>query len=77
MKDETKRQIEAFYAGIARLLGFICAVIALWSGGLVVIRLFSALSGEGEPIGGALLAMAFSGVAALFLLNLKAENPRN
>lgn len=77
MKDETRKQIHEFYAGVARLLGFICAVIALWSGGLVVTRLFSAIGSEGEPIGGALLAMLFSGIVALFLLNVKAEKPRN
>ena len=76
MKNETRKQIYEFHAGVARLLGFICAVIALWSGGLVVTRLLSAIGGEGEPIGGALLAMSFSGVAALLLLNVKAEVPK-
>ncbi len=77
MRDETKKQIEEFYAGLARLLGLVCAVIAIWFAGLVLVRLFSALSGESEPIGGALLAMAFSGIVALLLLNVKAEKPRN
>lgn len=77
MKDETRRQVHEFYAGIACLLGFICAVIALWSGGLVVIRLSSAIGSEGQPIGGALLAMSFSGVAALLLLGVKVEKPRD
>jgi hypothetical protein len=77
MKNETHKQVHEFYAGVSRLVGFICAVIALWSGGLVVTRLFSAIGGESEPIGGALLAMLVSGIVALFLLSVKAEKPRN
>jgi TRAP-type C4-dicarboxylate transport system permease small subunit len=77
MKDETRKQVHEFYAGLARLLGFICAVIALWSGGLVVTRLLSAIGAEGQPIGGALLAMLFSGVVALLLLSVRAERPRD
>jgi hypothetical protein len=77
MKNETSKQVHEFYAGVARLTGFICAAIALWSGGQIVIRLMSAIGGEREPIGGSLVVLLFSGAIALLLLNVKAEKPEN
>ncbi len=76
MKDDTRKQVHEFYAGLSRLLGFICAVIAIWSGGKVMARLMSVFGGDGQPIGGALLVMLFTGIMALLLLSVKAEKPR-
>ena len=77
MEDTTKKQIREIYAWAARLSGAVSAIFAVWIGGVIVVRLFSASNGEAMPIGGALLAMSFCIVMALLLLNVRAERPRD
>jgi len=77
MKEETKKQVRKFYAGVARLTGAVSAILAVWFGGVIVVRLSSASNGEDQTVGGALLAMSFCIVMALLLLNVRAEKPRD
>lgn len=77
MKEETRKQVRGFYAGVARLTGFVSAIFAVWFGGVILVRFFAIGNDPSEPVGGALLAMSFCIVLALLLLNVRAEKPRN
>ena len=75
MKEESKRQIREFYAGVARLTGAVSAVFAVWFGGTAVVRLFSTNDVPAQPVIGTLPAMLFCLAVAFSLLSVRAERP--
>jgi len=77
MKDETRKQVREFYAGVARLTGAVSAIFAIWYGGVILARLFAIGGDSSEPVGGAVVAMSIFVVLALLLLNVRAERPKN
>lgn len=77
MKEESRRKIREFYAGVARLTGAVSAIFAVWFGGTVVVRLFSTNDDPAQPVVGALLAMLFCLAVALLLLSVRAKRPRD
>ncbi len=75
MKENTRKQVRDFYAGVARLTGAVSAMFAVWFGGVVIVRLFRATGDSAQPVGGAILAMLICVAVALLLLSVRAERP--
>jgi len=70
MRNETKRQVQELYAGVARISGAIIAAVAVWFAISVVVR-----SLNQEPFGGELLIAIFAGFMAALLISARAEKP--
>ena len=70
MREETKQQVQEFYAGAARISGTVIAVVAAW---LAISAIKDYL--REEPFGGHLLGAVFLGLMAAVLITARAENP--
>ena len=70
MREETKRQIAGFYAGVARLTGYAALIFALWSGYSAVKQMLNR-----EPFGMELLSLAILGSMAALLITARSEYP--
>ncbi len=70
MREETKQQVQEFYAGAARFSGTIIAIVATLSAVFAVKNMVTR-----EPFGAQLLGAVFFGLMAAALVTARAEDP--
>jgi hypothetical protein len=70
MRDETKRQVQEFYAGAARFSGTIIAIVAALFAVFAIKNMVTQ-----EPFGAQFLGAIFFGLMAAALITARAEDP--